>query len=58
MNVNGTGMMGMIKILQILPALGSGGIEKLILQWESQIKQNDMTYVLLYMQKVALPMIS
>lgn len=35
----------MIKILQILPALGSGGIEKLILQWESQIKQNDMTYV-------------
>jgi glycosyltransferase involved in cell wall biosynthesis len=45
MNVNGTGMMGMIKILQILPALGSGGIEKLILQWESQIKQNDMTYV-------------
>lgn len=42
MKVNETGM---IKILQILPALGSGGIEKLILQWESQLEENDMTYV-------------
>lgn len=35
----------MINILQILPALGSGGIEKLILQWESQLKKNDMKFV-------------
>ena len=41
----------MIKILQILPALGSGGIEKLILQWESQLEENDMTYVFAVYEK-------
>lgn len=35
----------MINILQILPALGSGGIEKLILQWEAQLEKNNAKFI-------------
>lgn len=35
----------MIKVLHICPALGSGGIEKLILQWNEAAVKNDIIFV-------------